>query len=320
MDMNMGTSREFRCVLPSLEVLRQTGREDVAEIFVVRTRPGDDRSMIELVDGLDTRYPREEKWIINVSTQFGCPVQCCFCDAGHRYLGDLSTKEMLAQVAFVMDRHPGLEKRCQKLKVHFARMGEPAFNDNVLDTLRQLPGFMQAPNLWACVPTTAPVGKEMWFEELIRVKDDAFRGRFQLQFSINTTDMEVRRKLMPIRLHEMDWMAQYAARWHKEGDRKVVLNFALGKESPFDPQEIIRRFDPAYSAVKLTPLNPTETGEDNQLETILRTEDCTELEEKGDQLIQAGFDVVYSIGDGREDDIGSNCGQSVRAVRYGHDA
>ena len=298
-----------------LEILSCTGRSDVAEVFVARTRSGDDKSMIEFVDGLDTRYPREEKWIINLSTQFGCPVGCRFCDAGHQYYGNLTVDELMAQVKYVMDRHPGLASRCGKLKVHFARMGEPSFNDNVLKTMEKLPEFMQASHLWSCVPTTVPMGREAWFERLYEVKEKYYRGRFQLQFSLNTTDPDERARLMPIRLQNMDWVADYGHRFFQDGDRKPILNFALARHVAFDPDAVISRFDPEKIAVKLTPLNPTQTGQDNGLDTILRTEDSEAIDGHVKRLNDAGFDVVISIGDGREDEIGSNCGQSVRRMR-----
>lgn len=304
--------------LPTLEILSESGCEDVAVVMVARTRPGDERSMIEFVDGLDTRLPRERKWIINISTQYGCPIRCRFCDAGHAYHGNLDTPAMLAQVQAVMARHPGLAARCDKLKVHFARMGEPALNDAVLDVLHRLPDFTRAPGLWACVATAAPMGRDAWFEELIRIKNDLYRGRFQLQFSINTTDMEERRRLMPARLHDLDWMAAYARRFTEEDDRKVVLNFALADRTPFEVEELTRRFDPQHACVKLTPLNPTTRGQEEGLATILRSESEQRVDAAVSRLTAAGFDVVISVGDGREDEIGSNCGQSVRRL-LGHE-
>jgi 23S rRNA (adenine2503-C2)-methyltransferase len=301
--------------LPTLEIVSSNGDDNVAQVFVARTRQGDDKSLIEFVDGLDTRFPREKKWIINISTQYGCPIGCRFCDAGHTFHGNLESAHMLAQVHAVLQRHPDMANKCEKLKVHFARMGEPALNDNVLEVLQALPGFTEAPGLWACVPTTAPWGRTAWFEDLLDIKNDFYRGRFQLQFSVNTTDMDVRRRLMPARLNDLDWMAAYTMRFVKPGDRTVVLNFALAEGTPFDVEAITGRFAPETVCVKLTPLNPTQTGHEQGLTTILRTDAQKRLDDAVEALTQAGFSVVISVGDGREDSIGSNCGQSVRRIR-----
>jgi 23S rRNA (adenine2503-C2)-methyltransferase len=280
-------------------------------------RRGDDRSLVEFVDGLDTRFPRREKWIINVSTQFGCPIACSFCDAGHAFHGSLTAGEMLWQVRQVLLRHPGLELECGKLKVHFARMGEPAFNGAVLETLRALPRLIPSKNLWACVPTACPKNREEWFEGLLEVKEELYRGRFQLQLSLNTTDMEYRRTLMPVDLHGMEWMADYVARFFKPGDRRPVLNFALADGVPFDAGVIKRHFNPETAAVKLTPLNPTAKGNEGGMRTAMSLEARTaaEVEAEVQNLEDAGFIVILSAGDGREDEIGSNCGQSVRRMR-----
>ncbi len=299
-----------------VEILGQSGRADVAEIFVGRFR-GEDRYVVEFVDGLDTRFPRDEKWIVNVSTQFGCPVGCVFCDAGGDFRGNLSAAEMLSQAVTVLDRHPGLPARCGKLKVHFARMGEPSLNDEVLTAMRRLPELPQLQNargLWCCVPTVAPRGRMRWFEDLRHLKNERYHGRFQLQFSINATDEAERDRLMPFPHWSMDEVAAFGERFYESGDRKPVLNFALAKGVDFDVAAISGRFNPAAFAVKLTPLNPTTRGNQNGLQTVLRSERSERLREVCDALQMAGYEVVISIGDGREDEIGSNCGQAVRRM------
>lgn len=298
-----------------LEIAASSGSPDIAEIFVARTRPGDDRSMVEFVDGLDWAHPRESKWIINVSTQFGCPVGCSFCDAAHAYFGDLSAGEMIAQVQAVLDRHPGLARHCAKLKVHFARMGEPALNDNVIEALERLPAVVDSPGLWACVATTAPCGAETWFKSLLDVRNRLYRGHFQLQFSLNTTDEAARAAITPTALLPFSWVRSFAGRFHRDDERQVVLNFALARGIPFDVTELSRRFDPATTCVKLTPLNPTGEGAANALRSLTRGE----LAACRDAVGQAGFNVILSVGDPREDEIGSNCGQSVRRSRAGAD-
>ncbi len=304
-----------------MEILGVTGRADVAEVFVARFR-GPDGPVLEFVDGLDTRYTREQKWIINVSTQFGCPVGCVFCDAGGDFKGNLTKAELLEQVATVALRHPGLPRICGKLKVHFARMGEPSLNDAVIEAMRALPEMPElegAPGLWCCVPSVAPKGREDWFKRLRDMKNECYPGRFQLQFSCNSTEEDERRRLMPIRLCSLDEVAAIGLDFFEPGDRKPVLNFALAEEVRFDMAGIADRFDPAVFAIKLTPLNPTARGDANGLKTILRSEREGRLAEAMDGLRERGYEVIISIGDGREDEVGSNCGQAVRAMGFSTD-
>ena len=161
--------------------------------------------------------------------------------------------------------------------------------------------------------TVAPSGRDEWFERLARLKERYFPGRFQLQFSLNSTDPETRRNLAPIPHWDLETIADYGNRFFKAGDRKVVLNFALGRRVPFDPGVISASFDPRRFAVKLTPINPTEAGDRNGFETVLRSELQHTVQPSLEALNREGFDVVVSVGDAGENEIGSNCGQALKA-------
>lgn len=295
-----------------LEILRTIGRPDLAEVLIGKFEDG---RCLEFVDAVDPDLPKSRKWIINISTQFGCPVQCPFCDAGGGYRGDVSAARLMAQVRHVLGRNtPGLARTCSKLKVHFSRMGEPALNDEVLEALTWLRTDLPFPGVWACVATVAPEGRQDWFERLARLKERYFPGRFQLQFSLNSTDAATRRRLAPIPHWDLATISDYGRRFFRPGDRKVVLNFALGRDIPFDPSVISAGFDPRTFAVKLTPINPTQTGTRNGFATVLRSELQDTLRPALDGLTQTGFDVVVSVGDAGEDQIGSNCGQALKAL------
>lgn len=295
-----------------LEILKVVGRPDLAEVLVGRFSDG---RCVEFVDAVDPNLPKSGKWVINLSTQFGCPVRCPFCDAGGGYRGDVSAAQLMAQVRAVLDRNPpGLKHTCRKLKVHFSRMGEPALNDAVIYALERLRADLPQTGLWACVATVAPRGRDEWFERLARLKERYFPGRFQLQFSLNSTDPETRRNLAPIPHWDLETIADYGNRFFNPGDRKVVLNFALGQRVPFDPAVISARFDPRRFAVKLTPINPTAAGARNGFATVLRSELQPAVQPSLAALNRAGFDVVISVGDAGENEIGSNCGQALKAL------
>lgn len=297
-----------------MEVIEVSGNPEVAEVCVARFRQ-DDRYTTETVDGLTPPLAREEKWIINVSTQFGCPVGCPFCDAALQYHGNPTAAELLAQVRWALERHPGVAEKCRKLKVHFARMGEPALNPAVPDTMERLPEVVGSPGLWCCVATVAPRGREGWFERLLQIKRRLYPGRFQLQFSVQSTSQEDRARLIPIPHWKMDELADYGRRFFEPGDRKVILNFALARDVEYHPEVIEKTFDPEKFAIKLTPVNPTAAGAQNGFETILRSEQSSMLDRACDRLTTSGYDLVISVGDQREDQIGSNCGQAVRVER-----
>ena len=297
-----------------LEIVSCSGNPEVAEVFIGRVANHPDQ-MVEFVDGLDTRFPREEKWIINVSTQFGCPVGCLFCDAGSNYSGDVPADLIMEQISRVLDRHPiALRGECKKLKVHFSRMGEPSLNPAVIEALDRLPGLIPTDGLMACVATMAPQKNSDWFERLFEVKKRHYNGRFQLQFSINSTDPDWRRRLMPFPHRSLEEIAALGERFFLPEDRKVVLNFALAQGVPVETRILGKLFDPRIFMIKLTPLNPTVHGAEEGLATALLPRDPAGAKQLATELDQQGFEVVVSIGDEREDQIGSNCGQAVRRM------
>ena len=298
-----------------MEILDRKGNPDLAEIYVARLRE-DPLSLVEFVDAVDPRYPREEKWVITVSTQFGCPVKCLMCDAGGFYRGNLTADEILSEIdAIVRKRAPSGVIGSGKFKIHFARMGEPALNPAVLEVLGRLPSCYRAPGLIACIPTIAPASASGWFEELLRIKRPHYMdGHFQLQFSINSTDEDARDGMMPVAKWSLHEIADYGARWYSRGDRRVVLNFALAEGIEVDPRAIARHFSPQIFMIKLTPVNPTKTALRSGFRTVLSGAAPDRAAGLVGELEGRGFGCVVSIGDDREIAIGSNCGQAASMV------
>ncbi len=293
-----------------MKIISKTGDPNIAEVFVAKFR-GDPRLMAEFVDSRDPNLPKKDKWVIIVSTQFGCPVECLMCDSGGSYRGNLTADEISGQIDHIINFYPkGLSNHCNKFKVQFARMGEPALNPAVLEVIRELPNRYDNPNIIPCIATTAPSSASRWFEELLEIKRSIYAGKlFQLQFSINSTDESERDRLMPISKWNLSQIAEYGNRFVEKGDRKVSLNFALTEGIAVDPDAISRHFDPKKFCIKITPLNPTETASASGLKDALPKSDYIM---KG--LSEAGFDVILSIGELKENEIGSNCGQAVRKL------
>ncbi len=295
-------------------ILLKSGRPDLAEVYLAHMR-GDRKYLVEFVDACAVAGgDRREKWVIIISTQFGCPAGCLMCDAGGGYLGDLTADEMLWEIRTVVEAHPELDPRaCRKFKVQFARMGEPSLNDAVLDVIRRL--GKEYPNCIPCVATLAVAGREAWFKELLDLRE-GFRD-LQLQFSMNTTDTALRDELMPIGKMSFDRIARYGEAFYRPGSRKPSLNFAVSDSLPLDPGVVARTFDPERFVIKLTPLNPTQSARDNELVSLDGPGgDASLLDRRTEQFRALGYEVVCSIGDWEENRIGSNCGQlAARSAR-----
>ncbi|MFZ5911080.1 MAG: radical SAM protein [Chloroflexota bacterium] len=293
-----------------MKVFAVTGTSEMAEVFMADM--GDGR-MIEFVEALQPPYTRDERWILMVSTLYGCPVKCLFCDAGGGYRGKPTAEEILLQVDHMVYRwYPDGRVPAKKFKIQFARMGEPALNMAVLEALEQLPARYDAPGLMPSVSTIAPHGVDAFFERLLDVKDRLYAGgRFQFQFSLHTTDEAARDRLIPVRKWSFAQMAAYGERFQHAGDRKITLNFALAEGLPADPSVLLRYFDPARYLVKLTPVNPTVRAVQNGLSSHINPYRPESGQAVAQAMAAAGYDVIVSIGEVEENEIGSNCGQYV---------
>lgn len=293
-----------------MKVIAVTGDPKLATVYMADMGGG---RLLEFVEACQPPYDRSERWILMVSTLFGCPVKCLFCDAGGGYRGKPTADEMLAQIEYMVSQwFPDGIVTAPKFKIQFARMGEPSLNMAVLDVLEELPRHHRASSLMPSISTIAPLGTDAFFDQLIDVKDRLYSGgRFQFQFSIHTTDAALRDELIPVRKWDFVRMAEYGNRFHHAGDRKITLNFALASGSPIDAQTLLQHFDPARYLVKLTPLNPTSRATKNNLESFINPVQTETAEAVTRPLQDAGYEVIVSIGEVQENEIGSNCGQYV---------
>lgn len=294
-----------------MKVLASAGKKEIAMVFVAETDSG---RLIECVEAVQPPIPREDKWILMVSTMYGCPVGCQMCDAGGYYEGKVSAEDILAQIDLLVDEYyPDRVIPCKQFKLQFARMGEPSLNMAVLDALEALPERYDAPGLMPSLSTIAPKGREVFFERLLDIKDRLYPdGNFQFQFSVHTTDEVSRDELLPVRKWSFAEMAAYGRRFRKPGDRKVTLNFALANESVVDVGVLIQHFDPETFLIKITPLNPTYQARESNLTSYIDPHNGTDNYQLVEELKAAGYQVIVSIGEVEENYIGSNCGQYVK--------
>jgi 23S rRNA (adenine2503-C2)-methyltransferase len=298
-----------------MEIISKQGDPKLAEVYVAKFR-NKDKYIAEFVDARDPDRPTDYKWVIIISTQYGCPISCPMCDAGGNYYGNLTEREMLSQIDHVVNAHPTSRLRSVlKFKVQFARMGEPALNPAVLDTLVSLPCRYNAPGLIPCISTTAPRKSMDWLWKLLDIRHCIYEDYdFQLQLSINSTDEATRDMMVPTDKLTLSELGEFASRFHVDGKRKVALNFAITENVPVDPAIIAKHFDPNHCMVKLTPLNPTVRSQQNGLNTALPPDSPEVSDKLCAKLSKLGFDVVLSIGDTRENEIGSNCGMTVHKM------
>jgi len=295
-----------------MRVVECAGSPAIARVFVVELRD-DPRFRVECVGAVDPALARRDKMVFVVSSQFGCPVGCAMCDAGTWFAGNLTQAEIEVQIRLLVQAWSGDDTAfCRKLKVQFARMGEPSLNPAVLDVIEFLPTLLPATQLVPCIATTAPRAASAWFERLIDLRPSFGPDSFQLQFSVQSTNETHRARMIPIDKWSLSEIASYSQRFVREGDRKVTLNAALARGVPFDPEVIARVFDPRFCLVKLTPLNPTSSTAMASLQSGMETGREPEVAELARALESFGFRCILSIGDPEESRMGTSCGQLAR--------
>lgn len=297
-----------------MELIAKYGKEDLAILYIAKNQG----KIVEFVESLQPPIPREKKWVLIISTMYGCPIGCMMCDAGEFYHGKISKDDMMEEIdLMIRSRFPDGKVPITKFKIQFARMGEPTLNEEVLDLLKELPSTYEAPGLMPCISTIAPKGSEEFLENLIKIKDKYYsKGNFQLQFSIHSTNEETRSKWMSPNIWTIEEIGKYGEKWFKEGDRKVTLNFAVAKDSEIDPDIILKYCDPSKYWIKLTPVNPTEKAIYNKLKSGI-TEENSESVSLVQEFKERGFEASISIGEWEENDIGTNCGQFATKYQNG---
>jgi len=310
-----------------MKVLAEYGRDDLAKVYVVQLREQQvtektgQRYLVECVESVQPPLPLEKKWVLIVSSMFGCPVRCKMCDAGGDFSGCLTTEEILSQIDYLVRRRfPEGKPRTSKFKIQFARMGEPSLNPAVLDVLEELPRRYDTSMLHISVSSVAPdTGtSRMFFDRLLRIKQRYYtQGRFQLQFSLHTTNTMKRDELIPVKKWSFEEIAAYGKRFYQpeNGDKKITLNFAPIQGFPIDVETLLTYFTPDCFLIKLTPVNPTVRSHEGGLLSAIDPNNSASATGLLTKFQQNGYDVILSIGVLEENQIGSNCGQFIQRAQ-----
>ncbi|MBN1861473.1 MAG: radical SAM protein [Candidatus Thermoplasmatota archaeon] len=309
-----------------MKILTEYGRDELAKVYVMQLRDekaseNDKRFLVECVESIQPPLTRKKKWVLIVSSMFGCPVQCKMCDAGGDFFGCLTSDEIFSQIEYmVQQRFQDDKPRTAKFKIQFARMGEPTLNPAVLDVLEQLPTKYDQETLHISVSSIAPrtAAVQRFFDELCEIKNRYYsHGRFQLQFSLHTTDEAKRDELIPIKKWSFEEIAAFGRNFYQpqNGDKKITLNFAPIQGYPIDFDRLSKVFSPDCFLIKLTPVNPTVRSQEGGLQSTIDPNNPQSAEELVKKFKEKGYEVILSIGVLEENQIGSNCGQFIQRAQ-----
>jgi 23S rRNA (adenine2503-C2)-methyltransferase len=257
--------------------------------------------------------PLEEKWVVTISTQYGCSMDCGFCDVPKVGPGRNATlNDLVEQVHASMSVHP--EVVCsRRLNLHYARMGEPTWNPNVITSARILREKLDPwYNLHPVVSTMMP-RKNVWLESFIRawmqLKNETFKGNAGLQISVNSTSNNERDMMFSGNTLPLDEIALIFRDIVPVG-RKITLNFAVA-DYTIDPKVLLNYFNPDHFLIKLTPMHRTNQALANNIETIGDAESTYPYQEHEAALVAAGYDVIVFIASHEEDMGRITCGNAI---------
>ena len=254
-----------------------------------------------------------DKMVVTVSTQKGCPMSCNFCDCPKvGFKGNATLAELLSEITTAISMS-GLEKG-KRLNVHYARMGEPSFNFNVIESARVVGEF--ANNYYEeyhpVVSTMCPKSNRRLKEFLAQWADlminSKWNGGLGLQFSINTLNEDDRNKMFNNQSLSLQEISDIIAELPMPVGRKYTLNFAVTSNSNLDVDLMNKYFDKEKCIVKITPIHETVEAVNNSYE-IIKDFDVYEKFEK--PLVEDGWDVIVFVPSQEEDSDRITCGNAL---------
>lgn len=195
---------------------------------------------------------RTERWMIGVSTMSGCPVRCKFCATGNmKKYRNLTAEEIVEQVDFAVRNANFNPLEAREFKINYTRMGEPFLNiENVKKAIRLI--SEKYPNTHHYVSTIGVKGSDFSF----------IKGNITLQISLHSFDEDKRNWLIP---YHKKMTIKELGEIRTESKLKTTINLTLVDESDFDGEKLKEYFDKDYFFVKLSPINPNNISEKNNL-------------------------------------------------------
>ena len=266
--------------------------------------------------------PLSEKWVITISTQYGCPQKCVFCDVPNvEWRGNATEEDLRAQFYNAISLFPDC-KYTERLNLHFARMGEPSLNPNVLTFSRWLYANKRQiasdtglrievihPVLTSSLPKARKLKDTLL--EWCEIKNDLYNGQAGLQISVNSTNEDQRQQMFSGRSLTLEEFSKIAAEFPEPISRKYCLNFAYSTDFEIDAKKVLGLFDPNKWMCKITPIHNNNACRANKIETVGGYESWQPYQKPEEALRAAGFDVLVFVPSIDEEDGLVTCGNVV---------
>jgi 23S rRNA (adenine2503-C2)-methyltransferase len=259
--------------------------------------------------------PLQKKWVITISTQYGCSMGCTFCDVPKVGPGvNVTHADLVNQIIHGLSLHPEVTHG-ERLNIHYARMGEPTFNEDVLSVSylwRSCALRDRFDTIHPVVSTMMPRKNKRlssFLTKWMEIKNDVYQGEAGLQLSINSTNEAERQKMFSNNALDLESIAELVQGFKPVG-RKITLNFAVA-DYEIDPNVLLKYFDPGRFIIKLTPMHKTHTALENGIETLGDYTTFYPYKEYEEKLKAVGFDVLVFIASVEEDLGRITCGNAI---------
>lgn len=260
--------------------------------------------------------PLEEKWVVTVSTQYGCRCVCRFCDVPNvmhsSSVHNATFDDLIRQVLTALKLHPEIEGT-KRLNIHYARMGEPTWNPNILDATKWFQEHIDPEYKIHPVVSTMMPHRNEWLKTFIhtwmRIKNRRLKGNAGLQISINSTNEDERHLMFNGHACTLEQIGGIMQGIIPSG-RKITLNFAVA-DYEIDPEVLLKWFNPHDYLIKLTPMHKTEACRERGIKTEGDYTTYPPYEQHEQALKEAGYDVLVFIASEYEDAGRITCGNAI---------
>lgn len=259
-----------------------------------------------------------DKWVATISTQKGCPMRCKFCDCPkYGFHGNATLDDMIYEIETILVHED--VSHTNRFNVHFARMGEPTFNWDVItfanDKLRNLVAeHIDAKTVHPVVSTMLPKSNKRLEEFLLRwceIKNVKYGGEAGLQFSINSTDEAQRNEQFNGMSLSIGEISSLSSKLPMPVGRKYTLNFAVTKDTILNAEKLSALFDKEKFIVKITPIHETNSAVDNGFDVTTSYEDYDVYRDFEKPLVEDGWDVIVFVPSKEEDSDRITCGNAL---------
>lgn len=262
-----------------------------------------------------------DKLVVTISSQKGCPMDCNFCDCPKLgFKGNATLPELITEIMSGISLS-GI-KHGKRLNVHYARMGEPTFNPNVITSAEYIAKILTDESSDVTFDTYHPVVSTMMPKSNKHLKEFLHKwvetgfkyggeDGFGLQFSINTLDEKDRDGMFRNRSLSLQEISDIIKELPMPRKRKYTLNFAVTSKSNLDVDLMNKYFDKEKCIVKMTPIHKTVEAVDEGYEII---KDFDVYEKFEEPLVKDGWDVIVFVPSKEEDEDRITCGNSLIAL------